>query len=75
MITLFAVVHRHEKKLRQKLERPMIGGKGQAERFRGIFDWRLQLGVLTATRVLLIAGEPRFLGGKTRIKNMERNDE
>ena len=53
----------------------MIGGKGQAERFRGIFDWRLQLGVLTATTVLLIAGEPRFHGGKTRIKNMERNDE
>jgi len=81
MITLFAVVHRHEKKLRQKLERPMIGGKGQAERFRGIFDGRLQRGGLTARTVLPIGGfgshdgEPRFLGGKNRIKNMEKNDE
>jgi len=55
--------------------------KCQAERFRGIFDGRLQQGGPTARIVLFICGfgshdgEPWFLGGKNRIKNMEKNDE
>jgi len=36
-----------------KLERLTINWKGQAERFRGIFDWRLQLAVLSAITVVL----------------------
>lgn len=51
VITLFAVSAVTKKTDPEKLERLTIDWKGRAERFRGIFDWRLQLGVLTAITV------------------------
>ena len=51
VITLFAVSAVTKKTDPAKLERLTINWKGQAERFRGIFDWRLQLAVLTAITV------------------------
>jgi solute:Na+ symporter, SSS family len=47
-ITLFAVSAFTKKTDPEKLERLTINWRSQAERFRGIFDWRLQLAVLTA---------------------------
>jgi SSS family solute:Na+ symporter len=52
-VTLFAVSSFTRKTDPAKLERLTINWKAQAERFRGIFDWRLQLAVLTATTVVL----------------------
>jgi SSS family solute:Na+ symporter len=52
-ITLFAVSSFTRKTDPTKLERLTINWKGQAERFRGIFDWCLQLAVLTAITVVL----------------------
>jgi SSS family solute:Na+ symporter len=51
VITLFAVSAVTKKTDPAKLERLTINWKGQAERFDGIFDWRLQLAVLTAITV------------------------
>jgi solute:Na+ symporter, SSS family len=53
VITLFAVSAVTRKTDPAQLERLTIDWKGQAERFRGIFDWRLQLAVLTAITVAL----------------------
>ena len=53
IITLFAVSSFTRKTDPAKLERLTIDWKGQAERFRGIFDWRLQLAVLSAITVAL----------------------
>jgi solute:Na+ symporter, SSS family len=53
LITLFAVSAVTKKTDPAKLDRLAINWKGQTERFRGIFDWRLQLGMLTAITVLL----------------------
>jgi len=53
IITLFAVSAVTRKTDPAQLERLTIDWKGQAERFRGIFDWRLQLAVLTAITVAL----------------------
>jgi SSS family solute:Na+ symporter len=53
VITLFAVSAVTQKTDPAKLERLTIDWKGQAERFAGIFDWRLQLAVLTAITVAL----------------------
>jgi SSS family solute:Na+ symporter len=53
VITLFAVSAITKKTDPAKLERLTINWKGQAERFRGIFDWRLQLAVLTAITVAI----------------------
>jgi solute:Na+ symporter, SSS family len=47
-ITLFAVSAFTKKSAPEKLERLTINWKAQTDRFRGIFDWRLQLAVLTA---------------------------
>jgi SSS family solute:Na+ symporter len=52
-ITLFAVSAFTKKTDPAKLERLTINWKGQAERFRGIFDWRLQLAVLTMMTAVL----------------------
>lgn len=52
-ITLFTVSAFTKKTDPAKLDRLTINWKGQAERFRGIFDWRLQLAVLTAITVVL----------------------
>jgi SSS family solute:Na+ symporter len=51
--TLFAVSAFTRKTDPAKLERLTIDWKGQAEPFRGIFDWRLQLAVLSAITVAL----------------------
>jgi hypothetical protein len=37
----------------EKLEKLTVDWKGQKERFRGVFDWRLQLAALSAVTVLL----------------------
>jgi SSS family solute:Na+ symporter len=52
-ITLFVVSAFTEKTDPAKLESLTINWKGQAERFRGIFDWRLQLAVLTVITAVL----------------------
>jgi SSS family solute:Na+ symporter len=52
-ITLFAVSSFTRKTDPAKLEKLTINWKGQTERFRGIFDWRLQLAVLTAITFVL----------------------
>jgi SSS family solute:Na+ symporter len=52
-ITLFAVSAFTKETDPEKLERLTINWKSQAERFRGIFDWRLQLAVLTVITALL----------------------
>lgn len=52
-ITLFAVSAFTKKTDPAKLERLTINWKGQAERFRGIFDWRLQLAALTLITAVL----------------------
>jgi SSS family solute:Na+ symporter len=52
-ITLFAVSAFTKKTDPEKLDRLTINWKGQAERFRGIFDWRLQLGILTVITAVL----------------------
>lgn len=51
--TLFLVSSFTKKTDPAKLEKLTINWKGQAERFRGIFDWRLQLVVLSAITVIL----------------------
>jgi solute:Na+ symporter, SSS family len=51
--TLFAMSAFTKKTAPEKLERLTISWKDQAERFRGIFRWRLQLAVLTVTTALL----------------------
>jgi solute:Na+ symporter, SSS family len=53
VITLFVVSSFTKKTDPAKLERLTIDWKGQAERFQGIFDWRLQLAALTAITVIL----------------------
>ena len=53
VITLFAVSAFTKKTDPEKVDRLTINWKGQAERFRGIFDWRLQLAVLTAITAAL----------------------
>jgi hypothetical protein len=50
---LFAVSAFTKKTDPEKLARLTIDWKGQAERFQGIFDWRLQLAVLTVITALL----------------------
>jgi SSS family solute:Na+ symporter len=52
-ITLFAVSSFTRKTDPANLEKLTINWKGQTERFRGIFDWRLQLAVLTAITFVL----------------------
>jgi solute:Na+ symporter, SSS family len=52
-ITLFAVSAFTKKTDPEKLARLTIDWRGQAERFRGIWDWRLQLSVLTVITALL----------------------
>lgn len=51
--TMFAVSSFTKKTDPAKLERLTVDWKGQKERFRGVFDWRLQLAVLSAITVLL----------------------
>ena len=53
IITLFAVSSFTRKTDPAKLEQLTINWRGQAERFRGIFDWRLQLAILFVTTVAL----------------------
>jgi len=53
VITLFAVSAFTKKTDPEKLDRLTINWKGQAERFRGVFDWRSQLAVLTAITAAL----------------------
>ena len=70
-----------KKPIRQTLERLMIGGKARQSGFAASSTGACSGGGLTARTVLPIGGfgshdgEPRFLGGKNRIKNMEKNDE
>jgi SSS family solute:Na+ symporter len=52
-ITLFAVSAFTKKTDPEKLERLTINWKSQAERFRWILDWRLQLAVLTVITAIL----------------------
>jgi len=52
-ITLFAVSAFTKKTDPDKLDRLTINWKSQAEAFRGIFDWRLQLAVLTVITAVL----------------------
>jgi SSS family solute:Na+ symporter len=52
-IALFAVSAFTKKTDPEKLDRLTINWKGQAERFRGVLDWRLQLAVLTAITAAL----------------------
>jgi len=52
-VTLFAVSAFTKKTDPAMLERLTINWKGQRESFRGIYDWRLQLAVLTAITVVL----------------------
>jgi SSS family solute:Na+ symporter len=53
IITLFGVSAFTRKTDPAKLERLTIDWKGRAEPFRGIFDWRLQLALLSAVTVVL----------------------
>jgi SSS family solute:Na+ symporter len=53
VVTLFAVSAFTKKTDPAMLERLTINWKGQRESFRGIYDWRLQLAVLTAITVVL----------------------
>jgi len=53
IITLFAVSSFTRKTDPAKLEQLTINWRGQPERFRGIFDWRLQLAILFVTTVAL----------------------
>lgn len=53
VITLFAVSAFTKKTDPERLERLTVNWKGQAQRFRGIFDWRLQLAVLTVITAVL----------------------
>jgi hypothetical protein len=50
---LFAVSSFTRKTDPAKLEQLTINWRGQAERFRGIFDWRLQLAILSVITVAL----------------------
>jgi len=52
-ITLFAVSAFTKKTDPEKLNRLTVDWKGQAECFRGIFDWRLQIAILTVITALL----------------------
>ena len=53
IITMFAVSTFTKKTDPAKLEKLTVDWKGQRERFRGVFDWRLQLATLSAVTVLL----------------------
>src|ERR1017187_951465 len=53
IITMFAVSSFTKKTDPEKLEKLTVDWKGQKERFRGVFDWRSQLTVLSAITVLL----------------------
>jgi solute:Na+ symporter, SSS family len=53
VITLFAVSALTKKTDPARLEQLTINWRGQPEHFRGIFDWRLQLAILTAITVVL----------------------
>jgi solute:Na+ symporter, SSS family len=53
IITMFAVSSFTKKTDPAKLKKLTVDWKGQRERFRGVFDWRLQLAVLSAITVLL----------------------
>lgn len=53
IVTMFAVSSFTKKTDPAKLVKLTVDWKGQRERFRGIFDWRLQLAVLSAITVFL----------------------
>jgi SSS family solute:Na+ symporter len=53
VVILFAVSSFTKKTDSQKLELLMVGWRGKRERYRGIFDWRFQLVVLSIITVLL----------------------
>ena len=53
VVILFAVSSFTKKTDSQKLELLMVGWKGKRERYRGVFDWRFQLVVLSIITVLL----------------------
>ncbi len=53
VVTMFAVSSFTKKTDPAKLEKLTVSWTGQSEAFRGIFDWRLQLVVLSAITVVL----------------------
>ncbi len=53
IITMFIVSSFTKKTDPAKLEKLTVDWKGQKDRFRGVFDWRLQLAALSAITVLL----------------------
>lgn len=53
VVTLFAVSSFTKKTDAETLARLTVGWKGKRERYRGIFDWRFQLVVLSIITILL----------------------
>jgi solute:Na+ symporter, SSS family len=53
IFTLFLVSYFTTRTDPAKLEKLTVTWKGQSERFRGIFDWRLQLAILSVITVIL----------------------